>query len=106
MNSKFSKKQIRKAGDKLAAGSLSDEERLEALQIVGHWRAAHMEPLRKTLSMLEEVCGHDESTILVSRLKRISTTINKLSRPGYNFNLTTLRDIAGCRLIVQTDDDV
>lgn len=106
MTSKYSKKQIRRAGDNLAAGSLSGTEKLEALQIVGHWRAAHIEPLRKTLSMLEEVCGQDESTILVSRLKRIDTIINKLSRPGYNFILTTLRDIAGCRLIVQTDDDV
>ena len=106
MASKFSKKQIRRAGDNLAAGSLSGTDKLEALQIVGHWRAAHIEPLRKTLSMLEEVCGQDESTILVSRLKRIDTIINKLSRPGYNFILTTLRDIAGCRLIVQTDDDV
>lgn len=106
MTSKYSKKQIRKAGDDLAAGSLSGTEKLEALQIVGHWRAAHIEPLRKTLSMLEDVCGQDESTILVSRLKRIDTIINKLSRPGHDFILTTLRDIAGCRLIVQTDDDV
>lgn len=106
MGGKYSKKQIRKAGDNLAAGSLSGEEKLEALQIVGYWRAAHMEPLHKTLAMLEEVCGQDESTILVSRLKRIDTIINKLSRPGYNFILTTLRDIAGCRLIVQTDNDV
>lgn len=105
MNSKYSKKKIRRAGDNLAAGSLSGAEKLEALQIVGYWRAAHMEPLRKTLSMLEEVCNQDASTILVSRLKRIDTIINKLSRPGYSFILTTLRDIAGCRLIVKTDDD-
>ena len=106
MSGKYSKKQIRRAGDALAAGSLSGEEKLEALNIVGYWRAAHMEPLHKTLAMLEEVCGQDESTILVSRLKRIDTIINKLKRPNHNFILTTLRDIAGCRLIVQTDDDV
>lgn len=106
MASKYSKGQIRRAGNDLAAGSLFGSEKLEALKMVGHWRAAHIEPLRKTLAMLEEVCDQDESTILVSRLKRIDTIINKLSRPGYNFILTTLRDIAGCRLIVQTDDDV
>jgi len=101
----FSKKQIRKAGDNLAAGFLSGDERLEALRIVGYWRAAHMEPLRKTLSMLEGVCGQDNSTILVSRLKRIDTIIEKLSGPGHAFNLDTLGDIAGCRLIVRTNDD-
>lgn len=79
MNSKYSKKKIRRAGDNLAAGSLSGAEKLEALQIVGYWRAAHMEPLRKTLSMLEEVCNQDASTILVSRLKRIDTIIKNPS---------------------------
>lgn len=103
---KISKKQIRKAGDNLAAGLLTGDERRKALELVGHWRAAHIEPLHRTLGMLESICGHDTSTILVSRLKRIDTIINKLNRPGYHFNLITLRDIAGCRLIVPNDDDV
>lgn len=103
---RISKKQIRKAGDNLAAGLLSGDERRKALGLVGHWRAAHIEPLHRTLGMLESICGQDESTILVSRLKRIDTIINKLNRPGYHFNLITLRDIAGCRLIVPNEDDV
>ena len=105
MGAHYSKRQIRRAGEQLAAGSLSGEAKSEALRIVGYWREAHMEPLHKTLSTLEEVCGQDESTILVSRLKRIDTIVNKLERPGYNFALTTLRDIAGCRLIVRSDVD-
>lgn len=103
---RISKKQIRKAGDNLAAGLLSGDERRNALELVGHWRAAHIEPLHRTLGMLESICGQDASTILVSRLKRIDTIINKLNRPGHHFNLITLRDIAGCRLIVPTEDDV
>lgn len=102
----ISKKRIRRAGDRLAAGLLDGEERWAALGLVGHWRAAHIEPLHKTLGMLEMICGQDASTILVSRLKRIETTINKLNRPGHKFNLITLRDIAGCRLIVPTDSEV
>lgn len=103
---KISKKRIRRAGDSLAAGLLSGDERHDALELVGHWRAAHIEPLHRTLAMLESICGQDSSTILVSRLKRIGTIINKLNRPGFHFNLITLRDIAGCRLIVPTEDDV
>lgn len=103
---KVSKKSIRQAGDNLAAGLLDGDERRKALELVGHWRAAHIEPLHRTLDMLESICGQDSSTILVSRLKRINTIINKLNRPGYHFNLITLRDIAGCRLIVPTEDDV
>ena len=93
MNSRYSKKKIRRP-DRLAAGSLSEAEKLEALQIGGHWRAAHMEPLHKTLSMLEEVCNRDKSTILVSRLKRIDTIINKLSRPGYSSFSPTLEEMS------------
>lgn len=106
MASLYSKRQIRAAGNALAAGNLSDAEREQALHIIGHWRAAHIEPLHKTLSILERVCEQDEDTVLVSRLKRIETTINKLRRPEHNFILTTLRDIAGCRLIVPTEEDV
>ena len=90
----------KEVGDNLAAGLLCGDERRNALELVGHWRAAHIEPLHRTLGMLESICGQDTSTILVSRLKRIDTIINKLNRPGYHFNLITLRDIAGCRLIV------
>ena len=43
----------------MAAGSLLDDAKEEALEIVGYWRAAHLEPLRKTLSLLEGVCGQD-----------------------------------------------
>lgn len=106
MSSRYSKKRIKKAGNDLAAGLLNTDERQEALDIVGYWRAAHIEPLHRTLNMLEEICMQDGSTIIVSRLKRIETTINKLNRPGHQFVLTTLRDIAGCRLIVQDDDEV
>lgn len=106
MDCRYSKNKIRRAGEDLAAGILVGDEKSEALQMVGHWRAAHMEPLHKALSMLEDVCGQDDSTVLVSRLKRIDTIINKLNRPGHTFILTTLRDIAGCRLILQSEEAV
>lgn len=101
-----SKRQVRNAGEDLAAGLLSGEDRAKALRTVGYWRAAHIEPLRKTLFALEDICGQDESTILVSRLKRIDTMVNKLNRTNHEYNLTNLRDIAGCRLIVQNNEDV
>lgn len=103
---RVSKNQIRKAGDNLAAGLPDGVERREALDLVGYWRTAHIEPLQRTLEMLECVCEQDPSTMLVGRLKRIDTIIGKLKRPGQNFKLNTLQDIAGCRLIVPTDDDV
>ena len=102
------KKKIRKAGDSLAAGQLSDSERLEALELVGHWRAAHIEPLHRTLLEIERICGGDSSTILVSRLKRIDTIVNKLGRESIKnyIHLDTLHDVAGCRLIVNNEVEV
>ena len=104
----ISKKKIRKAGNKLAAGQISESERLEALELVGHWRAAHIEPLHRTLLEIERLCGNDSSTILVSRLKRIETIVNKLGRDSIKkyIHLDTLHDVAGCRLIVDNDDEV
>lgn len=105
----ISKKRIRKAGDNLVAGQLSEEERLEALELVGHWRSAHIEPLHQTLLEIERICDGDVSTVLVSRLKRIDTIVNKLGRPSLSrqhLRLDTLRDIAGCRLIVEDEKDV
>lgn len=102
------KKKIRRAGDSLAAGHLSEPERIEALELVGHWRTAHIEPLHRTLLEIERLCGNDTSTILVSRLKRIDTIVNKLGRESIRdyFHLDTLRDVAGCRLIVDNEDEV
>lgn len=104
----ISKKMIRRTGDRLAANLLSESERLEALKLVGHWRAAHIGPLRRTLLEIEHLCTSDSSTILVSRLKRIDTIVNKLGRDNLrdHIHLDTLHDIAGCRLIVENDDEV
>lgn len=108
LHDKVPKKQIRKAGDNLAAGLLSGDERLKALELVGHWRAAHIEPLHQTLLEIERICGNDASTILVSRLKRIDTIVNKLGRESIKkyIHLDTLHDVAGCRLIVDNEDEV
>lgn len=104
-----SKKQIRRAGDLLAgrkAGAMAPADKTEALAILGYWRAVHMDPLHKTLDLLESVCGRDESTILVSRLKRLESIIDKLRRSGHRSDLSQMQDLAGCRLIVPHDDDV
>lgn len=49
----ISKKKIRRAGDSLAAGHLSESERIEALELVGHWRTAHI--------VLEELTAASDS---------------------------------------------
>lgn len=106
-----SKKSIKRAGESLAKealepGFLSEDEKRSAWQKVGHWRAAHMEPLKITLAHIDETCGEGFDYVLVSRLKRAKTIIDKLNRPGHDFNLTSLRDIAGCRIIVDSVNEV
>lgn len=106
-----SKKSIKRAGESLARealepGFLSEAEKQDAWQKVGHWRTAHMEPLKTTLAHIDETCEKRFDYVLVSRLKRAKTIIDKLNRSGYSFTLTSLRDIAGCRIIVNSIDEV
>ncbi|QWT17265.1 RelA/SpoT domain-containing protein [Collinsella sp. zg1085] len=100
----ISKQRIKKVGRQIAADLLNEDELVEAYKLVGEWRAAHIQPLHESLAMLERLCNHDPSTILVSRLKRIDTIIRKLKRDDYHFELSTLNDIAGCRLIVSDNN--
>ena len=100
----ISKKRVRKAGEFLAAGSREQPGYDEALEIVNFWRFVHIEMLREALGVLESACGSSYSPILVGRIKRLDTIIEKL-RVHPEHNLDRLGDISGARLIVQNDDD-
>lgn len=104
-----SKSAINRAGKSLAKGNIQGKDRDEALCLINLWRKEHIDPLNQVMQMVDSVRQQSKcsgSTILVGRLKRIDTIINKLSRPGNTSTVTTLQDIAGCRLVVESNDDV
>jgi ppGpp synthetase/RelA/SpoT-type nucleotidyltranferase len=108
---KYSKSQVNKAGMNLANNSLSEKERNQYLEILGDWRGAHSYPLhifKKTLKNYSEQI--DPNAIIAQRLKRVPSIIKKLNR-SYEFSegkikLTRMQDIAGCRAIVRSVEEV
>lgn len=108
---KYSKSQIDKAGTNLAKNNLTEEEKNNALEIVGYWRGVHNYPMhifKKTLKKYAEEINPE--SITAQRLKRAQSIIKKLNRTYKfsegNIKLTRMQDIAGCRAIMKTIDEV
>ena len=99
---KYSKSEINKAGSIIADPSSSKEDRENALIILNNWRAAHAYPLQVICSNLRR-CNPD--AIVVQRLKRLESITGKIERFP-DMNLYRMQDLGGCRVIVDTIDQV
>lgn len=103
----YSKRAIERAGRSIAAyeGPYKDLAR-EAL-ILETWRQAHNEIMigvqAELLDLVRDVC---QTAVVVSRLKRADAIVVKLKRRDIKHKLSTLRDIAGCRIIVDTLEEL
>ncbi len=108
---KHSKTQIDKAGTILSKKNITEEEKNKALEILSDWRGAHSYPMhifKKTLKKYSEEI--DPKAITAQRLKRVPSIIKKLNRTYKNskgkIKLTRMQDIAGCRAIVKSIDEL
>ena len=80
--------------------SLSDLEMLQAL------RVTYKEPLSTVFNTIERIAQRiDRNSICTYRVKRIESIINKLVRFP-EMQVQRMEDIAGCRVILTTVDDV
>lgn len=102
----FTKGDVSRAGEVLACAAASSEDRRAAMEVVSWWRAAHDEPLREMLSVVDAACETIQDSLVVGRLKRVPTIIEKLQRPNHTFDLKTLDDIAGCRIVLPRCDQI
>ena len=97
----LSRKQVRKAGDKLKLDNLPLEEKNNALFLMSEWRDRHNIPMslayRLTKNIVKE---HDKTAYFGQRLKRADSIIKKLKRFP-NTKLDNMQDIAGCRAVVK-----
>jgi len=95
-NKKYSGNQIKRAGKKLIE-TKNDEE---SLNILSFWCALHAEPLDIATKLVENTGVKINKNLLVaSRLKRTESIVNKLCRLENKIQLSTMNDIAGCRVI-------
>lgn len=99
---KYSKKQIDKAGKIIADPTSSEQDKNEALEILNNWRSSHAYPLQVITSHLRR---KNNDAIVVQRLKRLDSIIGKLER-NPEMSLYRMQDLGGCRIIVESIDDV
>ncbi len=108
---KFSRSQIDKAGQILAAHmsasrfELSDELD-QTLEIVNNWRSSHGHPLHvMRATLFSRARRLQEDAIVAQRLKRLSSIALKLSRHR-SMRFSRMQDIGGCRAILDDIKDV
>jgi putative GTP pyrophosphokinase len=100
-----SKKQINKAGKTIGEGDFFTFGYDDALNLANKWRACHAYPINTFQATLRNKVKDCSNAIVAQRLKRMPTIIDKLRRFP-NMQLTTMQDIAGLRVILETKDDV
>ena len=101
---KYSGGDIKRLGDSIVdnKGYLEDSE----LEILQEYRKSFIEPLATTFNKLVKIKNNvSKDGIIAFRLKRIITIINKVLR-NPQMNLNRMGDIAGIRIILNSDDQV
>ena len=98
----FSRGELDRAGDRFRL----DNQTLSDTLILENWRASHLYVINTFQSALRSRKKRQNSDLTIAqRLKRRPTIIDKLSRePG--MSLSRMHDIAGCRLIFKTVDEL
>ena len=99
---RYSGNQINKAGKIIADPFSTSKEREEALVILNNWRAAHAYPLQVICSNLRQ---KNPNAIVVQRLKRLESITGKIQRFP-EMQLYKMQDLGGCRVIVDTIEQV
>lgn len=102
----YSKTQVNKAGKLIGSGNANYSELSDAREKVSNYRSAHAYPLFSvTIHVRKNALAVSEGAIVARRLKRLPTIIDKLERHP-NMNVTTMHDLGGCRVILQSVADV
>lgn len=99
----FSKGQISRAGEILAADDLSDIDRfLWANSVLANWRACHLYPINTFQALLRlKLKTIDPKALVAQRLKRAPSILLKLRR-FEGMQLARMQDIGGLRAVVSS----
>lgn len=100
--SKYSKKQINNAGKIISDTTITFWDKKQVLDIINNWRASHAYPLQIITSNLRK---NNPNAIVVQRLKRLDSIVGKLERFP-DMDLYRMEDLGGCRVIVDSVEDV
>jgi hypothetical protein len=96
----FSKSRVNKAGHAIGAGKASVED----IEVMENWRASHAYILNTFQATLRNR-SRGSTAVVGTRLKRRATIENKVRRYP-DMQLARMHDIAGCRIIFETIDEL
>ena len=97
--------QIRRAGNTLRNPDFSPEERAEARQLAGQWRAAHAYPTNTWQVRVRRYVSHLPDALVAQRMKRLPSIEAKLQR-FRNSQLHKMQDLGGVRVVLPKLNDV
>ena len=103
----INKSEINKAGKTYVNQLSTSHAKADALEIINSWRSAHRKPLNvfqtRLRKLSKEVCS---DSIFAQRTKRLASIVRKLTKEEKPFELFDIQDIGGCRIIVNTVQEV
>jgi ppGpp synthetase/RelA/SpoT-type nucleotidyltranferase len=78
----------------------------DALDVMSNWRSSHGYPLQiMKMTLLKRAKKIDSSAVVAQRLKRLPSITAKLAR-NPSMSLSRMQDIAGCRAVLPTVEQV
>lgn len=99
LKTRYSKREVDKAGEAIAKGLLLDDRGNDPLEVLEYWRGVHMEPLHKMMDIASGLMP-EAQPLIAGRIKKFDTVVDKLKRPSTPSSLKSTFDIAGCRVLL------
>jgi ppGpp synthetase/RelA/SpoT-type nucleotidyltranferase len=97
-----SRSAVSRASKVIAKGQSSQEEADSARAVLSNFRSAHAYPLNAvTVNVRQKALAVNENAVVAQRLKRLPTILDKLKRIP-TMNVTTMHDLGGCRVVLET----
>jgi hypothetical protein len=106
----YTPEQVDLAGDALRGDGDAYEQLaaydIDFIDVINNWRASHLYPLNSfQMTLRNRTRKVDPDGIATQRIKRLSSIEEKLSRYDW-LKLSAMQDIAGCRVIANSVDQV
>lgn len=103
----YSKSEIDRAGDIIRTASPGSPEYVRAITILNEWRVSHHYPMHTfNMTLRYKAYTIDKDAIVVRRLKRRETILDKIGNRENRMRLSAMQDIGGVRAIVHTPEQV
>lgn len=97
---------VRRASRMVGSGNGTAEELEAARDVLSNFRLAHAYPLNAvTVTVRQRALDLNPNAVVAERRKRLPTILDKLKRHP-NMSVTTMHDLGGCRVVLDSVDEV